>query len=81
MIDGEREFLLRPGKPHVQEMLGHSKLTTTEMYTRVSINLLKQVYSATHPASHLRPRDAPATARDAAAAAELLAAEGEDEDA
>ena len=38
----------------IQEMLGHARLTTTELYTRVSINLLKQVYSATHPAAHLR---------------------------
>ncbi len=29
----------------IQEMLGHAKLTTTELYTRVSINLLKQVYA------------------------------------
>jgi integrase/recombinase XerD len=35
----------------IQEMLGHAKLTTTELYTRVSINLLKQVYAATHPAA------------------------------
>jgi integrase/recombinase XerD len=35
----------------IQEMLGHAKLTTTELYTRVSINLLKQVYLATHPAA------------------------------
>jgi integrase/recombinase XerD len=33
----------------IQEMLGHAKLSTTELYTRVSINLLKQVYLATHP--------------------------------
>jgi integrase/recombinase XerD len=33
----------------IQEMLGHAKLSTTELYTRVSINLLKQVYAATHP--------------------------------
>ena len=33
----------------IQEMLGHSKLTTTELYTRVSIKLLKQVHEATHP--------------------------------
>jgi integrase/recombinase XerD len=35
----------------IQEMLGHAKLSTTELYTPVSINLLKQVYSATHPAA------------------------------
>ena len=56
----------------IQEMLGHAKITTTELYTRVSINLLKQVYSATHPAAHLGPRNGPATARDAAAETELL---------
>jgi integrase/recombinase XerD len=39
----------------IQEMLGHSKLTTTELYTRVSINLLKQVYRATHPAGKPLP--------------------------
>lgn len=33
----------------IQEMLGHAKLTTTELYTRVSINLLRQVYLGTHP--------------------------------
>ena len=38
----------------IQEMLGHSKLTTTEMYTRVSIKLLKQVYEATHPGAALK---------------------------
>jgi integrase/recombinase XerD len=66
----------------IQEMLGHAKLTTTELYTRVSINLLKQVYAATHPAAHLGPHNGPVTARDAQAEAELfdaLAEEGEDE--
>ena len=38
----------------IQEMLGHAKLSTTEIYTQVSINLLKQVYLATHPAAHLQ---------------------------
>lgn len=57
----------------IQEMLGHAKLTTTELYTRVSINLLRQVYSATHPAAHLKRPEAPATtARDVEAEAELF---------
>jgi len=57
----------------IQEMLGHVKLTTTELYTRVSINLLRQVYSATHPAAHLRRPESPAaTAPDTDAEAELL---------
>jgi integrase/recombinase XerD len=54
----------------IQEMLGHAKLSTTELYTRVSINLLKQVYLATHPGASEK-------------AAELLAqldAEAEEED-
>jgi antitoxin (DNA-binding transcriptional repressor) of toxin-antitoxin stability system len=33
----------------IQEMPGHAKLSTTELYTRVSINLLRQAYLATHP--------------------------------
>ena len=56
----------------IQELLGHAKLTTTELYTRVSINLLKQVYAATHPGANLQRISArPA---DAVAAAQLLAA-------
>lgn len=57
----------------IQEMLGHAKLSTTELYTRVSINLLKQVYSATHPAAHLHRPETQATARDVEAEAELFA--------
>ena len=41
----------------IQQMLGHAKLTTTELYTRVSINLLRQVYSATHPGAHLKRQE------------------------
>jgi integrase/recombinase XerD len=35
----------------IQEMLGHANLETTEIYTRVSIRMLKAVYEATHPAA------------------------------
>ncbi len=35
---------------YLQEMLGHAKLDTTQIYTRVSIEKLKQIHEATHPA-------------------------------
>jgi integrase/recombinase XerD len=69
----------------IQQMLGHVKLDTTELYTRVSINLLKQVYLATHPAAHLYRSETPAAERNPEAEAELFAALAEeateDEDA
>jgi integrase/recombinase XerC len=33
----------------VQELLGHSQLTTTQIYTSVSVNRLKRVYDGAHP--------------------------------
>ncbi|NTW46883.1 MAG: tyrosine-type recombinase/integrase [Chlorobaculum sp.] len=33
----------------VSEMLGHSSLTTTELYTHVTFNRLKEAYSKAHP--------------------------------
>ncbi|KOP31730.1 recombinase XerD, partial [Xenorhabdus sp. GDc328] len=35
---------------HIQAMLGHEKLNTTQIYTKVAIKQLKQVHSRTHPA-------------------------------
>jgi len=35
---------------YVQAMLGHSQLSTTEIYTHVSIRKLKEVHEKTHPA-------------------------------
>jgi len=33
----------------IQQMLGHEQVTTTEVYTAVSIKALRQVHAATHP--------------------------------
>ena len=42
----------------LQEMLGHAQLSTTEIYTHVSIERLKAVHTRTHPA-HLTHAPAP----------------------
>ena len=34
----------------IQAMLGHSELSTTEIYTQVSVEKLRKVHAATHPA-------------------------------
>jgi integrase/recombinase XerD len=47
---------------YIQQMLGHAELSTTEIYTHVSIRMLKQVHSTTHPAASLdkeNPQPAP----------------------
>ncbi|MBN3066340.1 tyrosine-type recombinase/integrase, partial [Pectobacterium aquaticum] len=35
---------------HIQAILGHEKLETTQIYTRVAIGHLKAVHEKTHPA-------------------------------
>ena len=35
---------------HIQAILGHSQLSTTEIYTQVSIRKLQEVHARTHPA-------------------------------
>ena len=37
----------------IQEILGHVKLETTQIYTHVSIRTLQQVHASTHPAAML----------------------------
>ncbi len=34
---------------YIQAMLGHAELSTTQIYTQVSIRMLKQIHTATHP--------------------------------
>lgn len=67
----------------IQEMLGHTKLSTTQMYTQVSIRMLKQIHTATHPGAKLQKTEAAAKEKTSPESAELeaaLNAEGEEEE-
>lgn len=50
--------LLRGGADlrHVQALLGHRRLTTTALYTRVAITDLRSVIQSCHPRERARPR-------------------------
>jgi integrase/recombinase XerD len=41
---------------YVQQMLGHSSIESTQLYTRVSLRALESVHAATHPAASDKPR-------------------------
>jgi integrase/recombinase XerD len=61
----------------IQAILGHAQLTTTEIYTHVTIAKLKEVHALTHPAEQRRqPRIVNSTDSDALLAA--LAADDDD---
>ncbi len=36
----------------VQEMLGHASVTTTQIYTKVTVDHLREVYATSHPRAH-----------------------------
>lgn len=38
----------------VQELLGHASVTTTQIYTLVTVDTLRQVYAMAHPRAHSR---------------------------
>jgi len=73
---------------YIQQMLGHSKLDTTSIYTQVSIRKLQEIYQATHPGAKLERKEPDSKALEDAESllateAELfssLAAEGDEED-
>jgi integrase/recombinase XerD len=43
----------------IQVMLGHEDLSTTEIYTRVSIEKLRQIHALTHPADRPKATETP----------------------
>jgi integrase/recombinase XerD len=45
MLDNGADFR------HIQEMLGHASILTTQLYTHVSRKKLTQVYNDTHPSA------------------------------
>ncbi len=67
---------------YVQEMLGHTSLESTQIYTRVSIRKLKEIHSATHPSAKLEPRPGLASteAPEEGERDELIASLAADED-
>ena len=62
----------------IQAMLGHAELSTTQIYTQVSIRMLKQIHTATHPGRPISARrrqgDGAGDGRDAPDARETLLA-------
>jgi integrase/recombinase XerD len=58
---------------YVQELLGHADVSTTQIYTRVSIRQLKAVHTACHPGATNASHRSPSIDRtgDGALAAEL----------
>jgi integrase/recombinase XerD len=38
----------------VQELLGHASVTTTQIYTLVTVDQLREVYSTAHPRAQAR---------------------------
>lgn len=70
----------------IQAMLGHANLQTTQIYTQVSIEKLRQIHEATHPAKLSRATHNAATPHDAGvlvqrdATLDALAAESDEDE-
>ena len=73
---------------YVQQMLGHADISTTQIYTHVSIRHLQAIHAATHPAASNTPRSSrqvhpvhhPVEGQTLSAAALLSALESENDE-
>jgi integrase/recombinase XerD len=61
----------------IQQMLGHAKLTTTQLYTHVSIRQLQAVHAATHPAVQMTAPGLAAAIAQVTAHARMIAADAD----
>ncbi|MBM3273331.1 hypothetical protein FJY94_08880, partial [Candidatus Kaiserbacteria bacterium] len=65
---------------YIQALLGHTRLSTTQIYTHVSITKLREVHERTHPARLFREPGSPLGAEPACTAAPPIACDGADDD-
>jgi integrase/recombinase XerD len=74
---------------YIQQMLGHTDLSSTEIYTHVAIRKLQQIHAATHPGATLERKASAVTNNDSsqdddqqtAALLETLGVEADEEEA
>ena len=64
----------------IQAMLGHAELSTTQIYTQVSIVKLKEIHTLTHPARLQRIQAASEAITDAQTSEDMPTPQGEPED-
>jgi len=65
---------------YIQAMLGHAELSTTQIYTQVSVRRLKAIHTATHPAKPIGQADNWQPSGDTDLLLETLAAEAIEDD-
>jgi len=65
---------------HIQAILGHEDVRTTQIYTQVAIRALQQIHAATHPAEARSVSQAERTAAEREGLLAALAAEEEEDE-